>query len=67
MSTKTLNQLVRDQILAEAPSYERESHNSLQDYYVNDQLRSMSNVELLERISAAIQTLTERSDPRQWL
>jgi hypothetical protein len=67
MAAKTLNRLVRDQILAEAPSYERESHKSLQDYYVNDQLRSMSNVELLERISDALQTLTERSDPRQWL
>jgi hypothetical protein len=57
--SKTLNELVREQILAEGPSYERESHNTLQDYYVNDRLNSMTRVELLERISNALYQVTE--------
>ena len=64
MSTETLNQLVRDQILAEGPQHEDAEASEL---YVNEQLHYMPHSELLERISQALQTLTERSDPRQWL
>ena len=64
MSTKTLNQLVRDQILAEANQI---TDPDWRERYVDTVLCNMSNVELLERISQALQTLTERSDPRQWL
>ena len=53
--SKTLNGLVREQILAEGPdslitsSYE----------YIDNQLNEMSNVELLERISDALYQVTE--------
>jgi hypothetical protein len=53
MSGPTLNQLVRDQILAEGP----EGIDGMQEWYVNDVLRHMTNVELLERISNALDAL----------
>jgi len=62
----TLNQLVRDQILAEGPEY-LDGDTRLQDEYVDEQLDALRTHELLERISTAVQTLTERPDPRQWL
>ena len=64
MSAKTLNQLVRDQILAEANQI---TDPDWRERYVDTILCNMSNVELLDRISQALQTLTQRSDPRQWL
>jgi uncharacterized protein YpiB (UPF0302 family) len=67
MSGPTLNQLVRDQILTEAPVYEQKSHKSLQDYFINDTLHAMSNVELLERISDALIELQKPHDVRKWL
>ena len=67
MAAKTLNQLVRDQILAEANQITDPDWRERYKRYIDTVLRNMSNVELLERISQALQTLTERSDPRQWL
>ena len=46
----TLNELVREQILAEGPEY-LDGDAKLQDEYVDEQLNAMTNVELLERIS----------------
>jgi hypothetical protein len=62
MSSTTLNRLVRDQILAEGPDIasERDRWPSQDAYehrcqnYVNEQLNDMTNVELLERISDAL-------------
>lgn len=58
----TLNELVRLQILAEGPDIPTERHWSSQPHYdarceqyVSDQLNAMTNVELLERISAFVQ------------
>jgi len=59
MST-TLNQLVRDQILAEGPQIELPEGSTQADYYdeltsyVDGQLNAIANVELLERISDAL-------------
>ena len=59
MST-TLHQLVRDQILADGPKFELPKGASLDDYcdervrYVDRKLNAMTNVELLERISDAL-------------
>jgi hypothetical protein len=51
MST-TLNQLVRDQILAEGPD-----HVGIEsaERYINEQLHYMPHSELLERISVALE------------
>lgn len=61
MST-TLSELVREQILAEGPDLpsEREDWTHPQyeercEQYVDDTLNAMSNVQLLERISNALQ------------
>jgi hypothetical protein len=73
MSAKTLNELMRDQILAEGPQIELPDGATQADYidarntYIDDQLNSMTNLELLERISDAVLKLTQYSDPRQWL
>ena len=67
MST-TLNSLVRKQILAESPDIASAQYwaNQAQyndacvacDAYVDEQLNTMNNVELLERISIAQEQLT---------
>jgi hypothetical protein len=56
--SKTLNELVREQILAEGPDLPSEQDwTSQSDYearrelYIDEQLDSISNAELLERIS----------------
>jgi hypothetical protein len=60
----TLNELVRDQILAEGPEIEQ-SGNTQASYvdacnnYVDEQLNMMTNIELLERISDALYQVTE--------
>ena len=54
MST-TLNQLVRDQILAEGPQIMGPDALTRREEYTDDALSIMSNVELLERISDALQ------------
>ena len=51
--SKSLNELVRDQILAEGPEY-LDGDSRLQNEYVDEQLNALTNVELLERISDAI-------------
>jgi hypothetical protein len=56
MST-TLNELVRDQILAEGP----QTPLLAATRYVDRELNAMTNVELLERISDAIE-LMHRDD-----
>ena len=55
MST-TLNQLIRDQILAEGPQIETYIYR---ESYVDGQLNTLTNVELLERISDALDVLRE--------
>jgi uncharacterized protein YpiB (UPF0302 family) len=60
MSGKTLNELVRAQILAEGPQISEGYHTQLQveyarDRYIDEQLDSMTRAELLERISAALE------------
>jgi hypothetical protein len=73
MKSLTLSELVRRQILAEAPQigdecdttqrqieYEREE-------YVNGQLESMTRAELLDRISSALEELQKPHDRRVWL
>ena len=52
----TLNQLVRDQILAEVSQMD---DPAWRERYVNMVLDKMSNTELLERISAALYQITE--------
>ncbi len=49
----TLNELVREQVLAEGPE-SLDCDSRLQEEYVNEQLCAMTNVELLERISDAL-------------
>jgi uncharacterized protein YheU (UPF0270 family) len=49
----TLNELVREQVLAEGPEY-LDGDSRLQDEYVDAELNAMTNVELLERISDAL-------------
>lgn len=63
--SKTLNELVREQILAEGPDLPSEqdwrsqaAYEVRRDEYVDEQLNAMTNVELLERISAALETRT---------
>lgn len=51
MST-TLNQMVRDQILAEGPQMESVE---ARERYINEQLHYMPHSELLERISDAFE------------
>jgi hypothetical protein len=48
----TLNELVRDQIIAEGPQIEDPAQR---ERYVDSQINILSNVELLERISDAVQ------------
>jgi hypothetical protein len=56
MSNTTLNQLVREQILAEGPSWEEGPNGHAlyagltKESYIDDQLLVMTNVELLDRI-----------------
>lgn len=59
MST-TLNELVREQLIAESPQIESVIER---DWYVDSVLNGMTNVELLERISVAI----EHGVRVQWL
>jgi hypothetical protein len=46
--------LVRQQVLAEGPEY-LHGNVRLIDEYVDEQINAMTNVELLERISAALE------------
>lgn len=48
----TLNQMVRDQILAEGPQFHTEYER---EYYLNGIFVNMPNDELLERISDAFE------------
>jgi hypothetical protein len=51
----TLNELVRHQVRAEGPDLEHdEFYEDRVAQYVDEQLNSMTNVELLERISDAL-------------
>lgn len=63
MST-TLNELVRDQILAEGPQMETERER---EYYLNGVFANMPTEELLERISNALQKAATNSAVRPWL
>jgi len=61
MSHKTLNEMVREQILAEGPDLPSErdwtsqsDYEARRELYIDEQLESMSNAELLERISNAL-------------
>jgi hypothetical protein len=75
MSVKTLNELMRDQILAEGPQIELPDGATQADYidarntYIDDQLNSMTNLELLERISAAHEVLDAKllEQVKSWL
>jgi hypothetical protein len=58
----TINELVRKQILAEGPDLPSErnwknqtDYNVRCETYIDEQLNAMNNVELLERISAAME------------
>ena len=73
MST-TLSSLVRKQILDGGPDIASERDwLSQMDYdeacerYVDGALDSMSNVELLERISSALEELNKPHDRRVWI
>jgi hypothetical protein len=64
MSGTTLNDLVRDQILAEGgeiklPVDMQVSYVDACNNYIDEQLNSMTHVELLERISDALYQITE--------
>lgn len=68
---KSLNELVREQILAEGPdeigfatSLVEQSANW--DRYIDEQLNAMTNVELLERISDAHQRASVM-DIKNWI
>ena len=71
MSGINLNQLVRDQILAEGPDIASEldpwpsqdAHERRCENYVNEELNAMSRAELLERISDALTTLRDLNAP----
>lgn len=72
MST-TLNELVREQILAEGPDIASEQEWTDQTHYeaacreyVDEVLNCMTNVELLEYISNALQRATQMP-VRPWL
>jgi hypothetical protein len=77
MSAKTLNELVRDQILAEGPDIAssrdqwtcQEQYNLACDDYVDGILNSLTNVGLLERISAAHEVLDAKllEQVKSWL
>jgi hypothetical protein len=73
MSAKTLNELIRDQILAEGPQIELPDGATQADYinarntYIDDQLDSMTTRELLGRVIDAARKITQYSDPRQRL
>jgi hypothetical protein len=61
MST-TLNQLVRDQILAEGPQIV--NGREAVENYINAQLRYMPHSELLERISDALAVIQSEQSVR---
>jgi hypothetical protein len=61
--SKTLNELVREQILAEGPQLESDKR----EWYVAMKLYHMSNAELLERVSDALARITGSIDARNWL
>lgn len=63
MST-TLNELVRDQIIAEGPQIVIASER---ERYVDETLNHMTNVELLERISDALFHAATQMAARPWL
>ena len=64
MST-TLNQLVRDQILAEGPSDTLQVADDLErDTYVDDVLNQMTRAELLQRISDALAVIQSEQSVR---
>jgi hypothetical protein len=68
-----LNRLIRDQILIGAPAVfnggsmvqwlTQESYVDRQESYIDGQLNSMTNAELLERISVALELIL-KGDPR---
>jgi hypothetical protein len=66
--TTTLNGLVRDQILAEGPEMPYAAtlneHDGNCEDYVSEVLDNMTNTELLERISSALETLAARESRR---
>lgn len=57
----TINQLVREQILAEAGEIDKyryvDDFIDVSDNYINEKLNELTNVELLERISSALDCL----------
>jgi hypothetical protein len=52
--SSTLSELVREQILAEGPEYLADVIPMMREDYITAQLDNMSNSQLLERISDAI-------------
>jgi len=61
--SKTLNEMVRGQVLAEGPDIASEQdwinqgqYDDACSAYIDEQLDAMTNVELLERISAALES-----------
>lgn len=58
MSNKTLNELVRKQILMEGPQI---CDERMREDYIDSQLNELTNVELLERISAAQEQLQRQT------
>ena len=67
MNDMNVNDLVRTRILAEGTDLpSRHNWKTQADYdarceqYVDDQLNAMSNVELLERISAALESTPQK-------
>jgi hypothetical protein len=62
MASKTLTQLVRDQILAEAPQI---SDPDWRERYIDTVLDAMSHAELLERIGSQMHIAVP--DARNWL
>jgi hypothetical protein len=67
MPSTTLNQLVRDQILAEGPEeFDGMYMTSVptQERYINEQLNAMTNAQLLERISDALTAIQSEQSVR---
>jgi hypothetical protein len=74
--SNTLNQLVRNQILAEGPDISsmhgyvsQIAYDAACAEYIDEQLNSMTNVELLQRISDAQETLAKQAldQVKHWL
>jgi hypothetical protein len=63
--SNTLNQVVRDQILAGGPEI-LDGESELQEQYIDSELNAMTNVELLSRISDALHTFIN-PNKQSWL